>query len=203
MLFRSYRNTGSRNIAIGFYAGVATKGSDNILLGANANNTIDGVVSGSNNTIIGTLLSGVVNGSNNTIFGKPTGLNSTTTNNIIIADGSGNIRFKDNNVNTILPRLAGSGDRMVVASPSGELSARTIVDTTFTGGTIAGGITASTISATTADISGPIKIGSNSYTGLTNGVTTPVPTNGEGTMVFDSVSKNFFGWDGDYLETIK
>ena len=43
---------------------------------------------------------------------------------------------------------------------------------------------------------GPVKIGSDSYTGLTNGITTPVPTNGEGTMVFDSVSKNFFGWDG-------
>lgn len=153
--FSLYRNIGSRNIAIGFFAGSATKGSDNILLGANAVNTTDGVVSGSNNTIIGTLLSGVINGSNNTIFGKPSGLASTTTNNIIIADGSGNIRFKDDNVNTILPRLAGTGDRMVVTSPNGELSARTIVDTLFTGGTVVGetnfttNLSANTISATT------------------------------------------------------
>jgi len=153
--FSLYRNTGNRNIAIGFYAGVATKGSDNILLGANANNITDGLVSGSNNTIIGTLLSGVINGSNNTIFGKPTGLSSTTTNNIVIADGSGNIRFRDDNINTILPRLAGVGDRMVIAGSNGELSARTITDTTFTGGTVSGatnftgGLTANTISATT------------------------------------------------------
>jgi hypothetical protein len=137
--FSLYNNTGSRNIAIGFYAGSATKGSDNILLGANAVNSTDGVVSGSNNTIIGTLLSGVINGSNNTIIGKPTGLSSTTTNNIVIADGSGNIRFRDNNVNTILPRLAGSGNRMVVAGPNGELSSRTIFDTFVTGGTYSTG----------------------------------------------------------------
>lgn len=137
--FSMYRNTGSRNIAIGFYAGSATKGSDNILFGANANNNTDGLVSGSNNTIIGTLLSGVINGSNNTIFGKPTGLSSTTTNNIVIADGSGNIRFRDNNINTILPRLAGSGNRMVIAGPNGELSSTTIFDTFVTGGTYSDG----------------------------------------------------------------
>jgi hypothetical protein len=137
--FSMYRNIGSRNIAIGFYAGSATKGSDNILLGANAVNSTDGVVSGSNNTIIGTLLSGVINGSNNTIFGKPTGLSSTTTNNIVIADGSGNIRFRDNNINTILPRLAGSGNRMVIAGPNGELSTTTIFDTFVTGGTYSTG----------------------------------------------------------------
>lgn len=152
--FTLYNNIGSRNIGIGFYAGSATKGSDNTLIGSDSNNTNAGLVSGSNNTIIGTLLSGVINGSNNTIFGKPTGLSSATTNNIVIADGSGNIRFKDDNVNTILPRLAGSGDRMVIASPNGELSARTITDTIFTGGTVSGatiftnGLTANTISAT-------------------------------------------------------
>ena len=137
--FSLYNNTGSRNIAIGFYAGSATKGSDNILFGANSNNVTDGIVSGSNNTIIGTSLSGVINGSNNTIFGKPTGLSSTTTNNIVIADGSGNIRFRDNNINTILPRLAGSGNRMVIAGPNGELSSTTIFDTFVTGGTYSDG----------------------------------------------------------------
>jgi hypothetical protein len=136
--FTLYNNIGSRNIGIGFYAGSATKGSDNTLIGSDSNNTNAGLVSGSNNTIIGTLLSGVINGSNNTIFGKPSGLSSATTNNIIIADGSGNIRFRDNNINTILPRLAGSGDRMVIVSPNGELSARTITNTTFTGGTVSG-----------------------------------------------------------------
>lgn len=153
--FTLYNNTGSRNIAIGFFAGSATLGSDNTLMGSNTNNITEGLLSGSNNTIIGTLTSGVINGSNNTIFGKVTGLSSTTTNNIVIADGSGNIRFSDNNVNTILSRLAGSGDRMVIASPNGELSARTITNTTFTGGTVSGatffngGLSATTFSATT------------------------------------------------------
>lgn len=153
--FSLYQNIGSRNTAIGFFAGSATLGDDNILFGSNSNNITDGLVSGSNNTIIGTSVSGIINGSNNTIFGKPTGLSSTTSNNIVIADGSGNIRFRDNNVNTILPRLAGSGNRMVIVGPNGELSAITITNTTFTGGTVngptifTGGLTATTISATT------------------------------------------------------
>jgi len=182
--FSLYRNTGNRNIAIGFYSGVATKGSDNILLGANANNITDGLVSGSNNTIIGTLLSGVINGSNNTIFGKPTGLSSTTTNNIVIADGSGNIRFRDDNINTILSRLAGVGDRMVIAGSNGELSTRTITDTTFTGGTVSGateftnGLTANTISATTItvnNISGTTRlVGLQTFQGTTDSDAAPL-----------------------------
>ena len=183
--FTLYNNIGSRNIGIGFYAGSATKGSDNTLIGSDSNNTNAGLVSGSNNTIIGTLLSGVINGSNNTIFGKPTGLSSATTNNIIIADGSGNIIFKDDNVNTILPRLAGSGDRMVIASPNGELSARTITDTIFTGGTVNGptiftnGLTANTISATS--------INKVDYIVFNTGTTSA--TTVAGTVYFDNTEK--------------
>jgi hypothetical protein len=46
------------------------------------------------------------------------------------------------------------------------------------------------------DISGAIKIQSGGYTSLTNGATTPVPTGGAGTMVFDTVNSHFFGWNG-------
>jgi hypothetical protein len=183
--FSLYVNNGSRNIAIGFYAGSATIGNDNILFGSDSNDYTDGLVSGSNNTIIGTSISGLINGSNNTIIGKPTGLSSTTTNNIIIADGSGNIRFKDDNINTILPRLAGSGNRMVIASPNGELSAITITDTTFTGGTVNGptiftnGLTANTISATSINRVDYMIFN----TGTTSATTVP------GTVYFDNTEK--------------
>lgn len=46
------------------------------------------------------------------------------------------------------------------------------------------------------DVDGAVKIQSGGYTGLTNGDTTPVPTGGAGTMVFDTVNLHFFGWNG-------
>jgi len=46
------------------------------------------------------------------------------------------------------------------------------------------------------DVNGAIKVGSSSYTGLTNNDVTPVPTGGAGTMVYDPVNNHFFGWNG-------
>lgn len=36
----------------------------------------------------------------------------------------------------------------------------------------------------------------NEYSSLSDGATTPVPTKGAGTMVFDSVTSSFYGWTG-------
>ena len=183
--FSLYQNIGSRNIAIGFFAGSATLGDDNILFGSNSNNITDGLVSGSNNTIIGTSVSGIINGSNNTIFGKPTGLSSTTSNNIVIADGSGNIRFIDDNINTILPRLAGSGNRMIIAGPNGELSSTTIFDTFVTGGTYSDGTT-----VFTNNIGGTFNVtGFSTSNGVTfTGGTVTGPTNFIGGLTANTFS---------------
>ncbi len=78
-------STGSDNTMIGLYAGNGiTTGSNNIFLGSNNTTNINigtGITTGSNNTIIG---SGIRN------------LSSTLSNNIVLADGQGNIRAQHN-----------------------------------------------------------------------------------------------------------
>lgn len=109
--------TGSNVIGVGLGAGASnTTGSNNIYL--ENNNPIssgNGITTGSGNLIIGGFLGGFA---------------SNLTNNIIIANGVGSIRFKDDDTNTILPRLAGTGTRMVVAGTNGELSTQTIPSST-------------------------------------------------------------------------
>lgn len=98
-------STGVSNFAGGSYSGTTlTTGNYNTYVGYI---TGDGITTGSNNTIIGARIQS---------------LSSSLSNNILIADGQGNIRFKDDNTNTILSRLAGTGTRMVTASTNGELS---------------------------------------------------------------------------------
>ena len=63
----------------------------------------------------------------------------------------------------------------------------------FPSGNVGVGVTSPTEKL---EISGAIKIQSGGYTNLTNGATTPVPTGGAGTMVFDTVNLHFFGWNG-------
>lgn len=102
-------NLGNYNIGIGSGAGYSiTSGQHNIFLGRHTPTL--GITSGSYNTIIGNQLNALGNISNN----------------IIISDGQGNIRFKDDGTNTILPRLAGSGSRMVITGSNGELSTQII-----------------------------------------------------------------------------
>ena len=105
------------NIYIGWAAGFSqTGGNDNVMIGAvtgqsvtNAdNNTLVGsqvataLTTGDNNTIVGPNGSGggLTTGGSNTILGKATGLTSTLANNIILADGAGNIAYQYDNAST-------------------------------------------------------------------------------------------------------
>lgn len=44
------------------------------------------------------------------------------------------------------------------------------------------------------EVNGAVKIGNGGYTGISDGVTTPVPDGGAGTIVFSDA--HFYGWDG-------
>lgn len=122
---------GQDNTSIGYSALQKSTGSSNTVLGSFAGSEL---VTGNNNTLIGaSVINSTTSGSNNTIIGKITGLGGSLSNNVIISDGSGNIRFKDDNTNTTLPRLAGTGTRMVTAGVNGELNTQAIP----TGGSIA------------------------------------------------------------------
>jgi hypothetical protein len=122
---------GQDNTSIGYSALQKSTGSSNTVIGNYAGSDL---VTGNNNTLIGaSVINSTTSGSNNTIIGKITGLGASLSDNVIIADGSGNIRFRDNNTSTILPRLAGTGTRMVVAGSNGELATQTIPSGTVTG----------------------------------------------------------------------
>ncbi len=98
--------TGTNNTVVGGNAGQIVKSSSNTLIGYNAgvgltigggNNligTISGfdLVSGSNNSFFGAV-SGIITGSGNTVIGNVT-LPATTTNNVVITDGTGNLAFQ-------------------------------------------------------------------------------------------------------------
>jgi len=140
---------GYNNTMVGYSAGARLKtGNNNVAIGANAMGNGGTIVldSGSNNIAIGQFaLGNHENGNNNTIIGFRSFFNSFATgsyntiigdsidapsssasNYVMIGDGQGHIRFKDDNTNTILPRLAGTGTRMVTAGTNGELSTQAI-----------------------------------------------------------------------------
>ena len=95
----------NNNTSIGYFAGYeVTTGSDNIFLGFNA---ARGITTGSGNLVIG---------------GNVTGLSSSLSNNVIIANGIGTYVFRDDNSNTFIPRLSGTGTRMVTVGSTGALS---------------------------------------------------------------------------------
>lgn len=86
---------GYYNIAIGALANEANvHGAENITIGVGAAAT----ATGSNNTIIGSQSGGgLTTGGSNTIIGRDvTGLSGGLSNNVILADGAGNIRYQDN-----------------------------------------------------------------------------------------------------------
>ena len=117
------------NTAVGWYAGRKLAGSYNTGVGYTvfgASAYVATTVTGQYNTAIGTNAgTGITTGNYNTVIGAQTAIGNVS-NNIIVADGQGNIRFKDDNTNTILPRLAGTGTRMVTAGTNGELSTQAI-----------------------------------------------------------------------------
>lgn len=99
-----YNATGSNNTSFGYFNGYdITTGTGNTIIGYNAGR---GITTGSNNTIIG---------------GSITGLSSSLSSNVIIANGLGTYVFRDDNSNTFIPRLSGSGTRMVTVGSTGAL----------------------------------------------------------------------------------
>ena len=110
--------TGGSNISLGFRALIGnTTGSNNIAIGENSlstnvlgvNNIAIGTSvlssgNGNNNTVIGNYTSSSLNittGSGNTIIGTAPSQASNLTNNIILADGVGNIRFRVNDTGVV------------------------------------------------------------------------------------------------------
>jgi hypothetical protein len=116
---------GDNNTAVGAYAlasiFIATT-SENTAIGRTAGGFI---TDGSFNTFIGGYTANTLtNGNYNTIIGSYVDVPLATTNGyVLIGDGQGNVRFKDDGTNTILPRLAGVGSRIVKAGTNGEISA--------------------------------------------------------------------------------
>ena len=146
-------STGNANTAVGRYAMLSdVDGEFNTALGTsalvflasgvNTGNTAIGVnglgrlTSGSYNTWLGytSAPNGILtSGSFNTIIGGQVNVGvATLNNNIIIADGQGNIRFRDDATSTILSRLAGTGTRMVISDANGALSTQAITSGTVT-----------------------------------------------------------------------
>ena len=120
---------GAYNTVIGYEAGEnITTANSNTLFGSRAGRSL---TTGEANILIGRNNNTIATGSYNTIIGTSiTGLLDSTSNNIIIADGQGNIRFRDDATNTILSRLAGTGTRMVTAGANGELSTQALPTST-------------------------------------------------------------------------
>jgi hypothetical protein len=102
-----------------------TTGSYNNVYGSQS---LQGLTIGTYNNVFGASVANtLVNGSYNTILGSQINVGvSTLNNNIILADGQGNIRFRDDATSTILSRLAGTGTRMVVTDTNGALSTQAI-----------------------------------------------------------------------------
>ena len=85
------------------------------------------LTTGSYNSIFGNLSgNGLITGNYNTIIGSQiSGLTSNLSNNVILSDGQGNIVFQDDATHTTLPRLSGTGTRIVTADSTGKLGSIT------------------------------------------------------------------------------
>lgn len=94
--------TGGNNVALGYQAaGSLSTGTDNVVVGYQFNVSA-GLTTGSNNVFLGNTLNGITTGSGNVTLGKPTGLTSSATNTITIADGVGNIAITKATDDTIV-----------------------------------------------------------------------------------------------------
>jgi hypothetical protein len=86
------------NALFGKQAGQSLTGEKNAIIGRLAGQNL---TSANNNTFVGESAgSGITTGDNNTVIGRATGLTSTLANNIILADGSGNIAYQYDNATT-------------------------------------------------------------------------------------------------------
>ena len=112
-------NTGNFNVAIGNSALVATKGGNNTGIGYSAGSNL---TTGTNNTIIGYNTGlGITTGGKNTIIGASiSGLATSLSNTIILADGDGVIRYYCNSAGS-----TGIGTTTPNASAKLEVSSTT------------------------------------------------------------------------------
>ncbi len=182
------------NVGIGYYALNAATGGGNIGIGRTTGSNI---VDGENNTIIGNETGlGIVTGDYNTILGaNVSGLSSSLSNNIIIADGQGNRRINvDSNGNV------GIG----TTTPSSRL---TIVGDTYITGAFRDGANASgtlgmilqtTGTSTRWVATSTLGFGDNTFTGLSdtqNSLTANrvIFTNSGGTALTDASNFTFDG----------
>jgi hypothetical protein len=139
--------TGGQNIAIGANtAQNATSGSSNTLIGYSVGNAL---TTGSNNIFIGFSSGSTVStGNYNTIIGGFPSFSSSSSmsNNIILADGQGNIRYRWDGTQTLINGVA--------------LGSNAFTSTSYlplTGGTLTGAL-----SGTSATFSGSVGIGTSS-----------------------------------------
>jgi hypothetical protein len=129
-----------------------------------------------------------ISGGSSFTGGTVTGATSFT-NNLTVSGGTS---IFSGNSSSDLVRITqdGSGNAFVVEDVNNPDGTPFVIDTN-------GNVGMGTLTPSEKlDISGAIKIQSGGYTSLTNGATTPVPTGGAGTMVFDTVNSHFFGWNG-------
>ena len=124
-------NAGSSNVSIGnqsLYSN--TSGSRNIAIGENAGTN---VTSGNNNTFLGHNTGTTIStGSNNTIIGSNVSLPAATSNNIVLADGSGNRRINvDQNGNVGIGTNTPSS-KLHISSNDGTWAGGLILDNTGT-----------------------------------------------------------------------
>jgi hypothetical protein len=104
-----YRITGNECVIVGTGAGfLLTSGINNTFLGNDAGNNVS---TGQSNIMIGRRSGlGITTGNYNTVIGAVSGLAGTTSNNIILADGQGNIKYRwDATQNNIYGNLAVTG----------------------------------------------------------------------------------------------
>lgn len=101
-----WRNTtGISNIAVGYSSGVGiSSGSGNIIIGTSTTTSdyTKTITTGNNNLIIapnGGIFNGIISGSGNIILGKADGLPAALENNIVIANGVGQIKAQNNGTN--------------------------------------------------------------------------------------------------------
>ena len=144
-MYDSNPKDGFGNTAMGWYAGRKLAGQYNTGIGYEVFGAGAGIttITGTYNTAIGTNAgTGITTGNYNTVVGAQTAIGNVS-NNVILADGQGNVRFKDDGTNTILSRLAGTGTRMVVADATGTLSTQAVPLGTVTGVTATSPITSS------------------------------------------------------------
>ena len=128
--------TAESNVAIGVQAGKNFEGNNNVALGDRAG--LD-ITTGNTNTILGANTGrGITTGTSNTIIGaNVTGLSSSLSNNIILADGAGAIKLRYSGSWTYSGSIAGEVRTLTITSQTAsvDLSTANLFTLTLVNGT--------------------------------------------------------------------